>query len=103
MAEDRNVFSITSESGNARGWTGFAQGAISGIATYDDDSPAIGAKVFVFDRVGGQLLGNGITDTNGEFSFSRIPTIPSGVLVVALDPDGGTSYNAIVYDKVVPV
>lgn len=50
----------------------------------------------------GLVLAYGDSDVNGAFSFAGLETTEQyGVMV--LDPAGGVSYNAMIYDKVTPV
>lgn len=59
--------------------------------------------VHLYYRPSGEKISSIKTDVAGNFSFSGLEVDQSKYFVVALDPDGGTVYNALIYDRVVPV
>jgi hypothetical protein len=77
-------------------------GNLSGVVLYPGSAPAALAKVFAFNRKTGAIAGAVFADEDGSFNMSGVAITSDGVLVVAIDPDGGTSYNAVVFDKVLP-
>lgn len=63
--------------------------------------PSLVRKLRVYDRENGQLLQEGFSETNGTFNLRYIGR-NAEVDVVALDSDGGESFNDIIF-RVIPV
>lgn len=75
---------------------------ISGVVT-EGGSPVSGAQVLLLTRdAPARVLQRQTTDGSGIYQFSGL-TNGSEYSVMVFDPSGGTSYNALIYDKVVPV
>lgn len=60
------------------------------------------AVVYLYYRPTGYLIAKVLTDQNGQFQFNGLDVNKNDYFVVALDPDGGTQYNALIYDRVTP-
>jgi hypothetical protein len=71
-------------------------------------SPVPYARVMCYNRLTGELIAKVIADASGYFSIHGVdPTPPAApdlgkYFVVALDPQGGVLYNALIADRVVP-
>ena len=60
--------------------------------------------VRMYLRATGNLIGLGYSKADGTVVVAtQFPYEGQAVYMVALDDDTGTSYNAIVFDKVIPV
>ena len=78
-------------------------GYISGTVLVEG-LPAPYAVVRLYYRPTGKLLYETRCDAGGNFSFTRLADLQSeNHYVVALDPEGGYSYNAKIFDKLKPV
>ena len=67
-------------------------------------TPVAACTVRLYDRTTGALISSQSTGTYGEFLFSALDeTQTENFFVVALDPAGGTQYNAMIYDRLTPV
>ena len=78
-------------------------GYISGTVLVEG-LPAPYAVVRLYYRPTGTLLYSTRCDAGGNFSFTRLADLQSeNHYVVALDPEGGYSYNAKIFDKLKPV
>jgi hypothetical protein len=77
-------------------------GVLSGTVT-ESTVPVPNARVLLLWRPLGLLIGSKRTDSNGQFSFNRLDKASAQYAVMALDPDGGILYNAIVFDRLTPV
>lgn len=58
--------------------------------------------VHLYYRPTGERISSTKTDASGNFTFTGLQASQSLYFAVALDPDGGTTYNALVYDRVSP-
>ena len=77
-------------------------GVISG--TVEEVGSGIVAKVRLYYRLNGALIREVISAADGTFSFDGLDkTDTGGYYVLAIDPEGGTQYNIIVFDRVTPV
>lgn len=71
-------------------------------------TPVPYARVMAYNRASGELIRKAICDANGYFAMPgfdpRTPAAPDQgkYFVVALDPQGGVLYNALIADRVVP-
>lgn len=75
-------------------------GAIKSVAgqVQESGTPVAGKKVFLYDHASGELLGSTLSDGSGNFTIPALGrTLTFGV---ALDDP---TYNALIYDAVVPV
>lgn len=62
------------------------------------------AAVRLYYRPTGVLIARARTDASGYFIFRGLDQADTGNFqVVALDPEGGTQYNALVLDRLTPV
>lgn len=78
-------------------------GYISGTVLVEG-LPAPYAVVRLYYRPTGKLIYGTRCDADGNFSFTRLADLQSeNHYVVALDPEGGYSYNAKIFDKLKPV
>lgn len=74
----------------------------------ENGTPVPHAMVGCYFRPTMQLIALARTDANGECEFRGLdqttPADPDNgkYFVVALDPAGGTRYNALIFDRVVP-
>lgn len=70
-----------------------------------EDGAPIVAMVRAYLRSSGAFVAEEWSSTSGEFVFSAYPEFDDGIefYVIALDPDGGSEYNALIFDRVVPV
>lgn len=67
-------------------------------------TPVAACTVRLYDRSTGALISSQTTGTYGEFLFASLDeTQTENFFVVALDPAGGTQYNAMIYDRLTPV
>lgn len=82
-------------------------GTISGVVT-EGGVPVPFAKVHCYFRNSGEKIAGATCDESGNFTIVGLdPTTPADpddgkYFVVALDPAGGSRYNALIYDRVVP-
>lgn len=73
---------------------------LSGVVT--ESSTGVARTVRVYDRATGALLAETISSSeDGSFSIPIYSNDP--VYVVALDDDSGDDYNAIIFDRVIPI
>lgn len=80
-----------------------ADGVLAGTVT-ENGTPIPYALVAVYYRPTMQLITAARCDASGNFSVPRLdPADTQAYFVVAFDPDGGTLYNALIYDRVTPV
>lgn len=83
-------------------------GTLYGVVL-ENGVPVPYAKVYLYFRRTGERISTTLTNPDGSFSFIGLdPTTPADpdqgkYFIVALDPDGGVRYNALIYDRVVPV
>ena len=78
-------------------------GSISGTVT-ENSVPVPRCIVKLYFRSTGDYIEQQITSAAGTFTFTGISTAETnGFFVVALDPDGGVQYNAIIFDRLTPV
>lgn len=78
-------------------------GKIAGVVL-EGITPQVGSTVRLYDRATGALLNSQTTNQWGAFLFDTLDeTLSVGYFVVAFDPDGGTQYNALVYDRLTAV
>lgn len=61
-----------------------------------------GLVVRAFRRDNGALLGETVSGAGGVFTLPLVG-FTGEAMVVAYDADGGTEYNAVVFDRVLPV
>jgi hypothetical protein len=79
------------------------QGSLT-VNVKDTGANLFRCKVALYYRDTGALVANGLTDVSGNCTFYGLDTTDTGAyMAVAFDPDGGTSYNAAVYDKLTAV
>lgn len=79
------------------------EGKIAGVVL-EGATPVPQAKVGVFYRRDMHLIRTTRTNQYGVFVFTQLEeALGDNYFVVALDPDGGTQYNAIVFDRLSPV
>jgi len=96
--EPRNDEVFNLAAGNPRFWSpGAPMTSLSG-QTSINGTPTANLPVFVFDRNTGELLTKMISDGSGNFSLPAMGR--AEVMVVATD---GEDYNALIFDRVVPV
>lgn len=80
-----------------------ADGVLAGTVT-ENGTPIPYAVVAVYYRPTMQLITAVRCDASGTFSVPRLdPADTQAYFVVAFDPDGGTLYNALIYDRLTPV
>jgi len=78
-------------------------GKIAGVVL-EGVTPQVGSTVRLYDRATGALINSQTTNQWGAFLFDTLDeTLSVGYFVVAFDPDGGTQYNALVYDRLTAV
>lgn len=74
---------------------------VSGIVLDDANNPAV-RVVRAYSRNTGALFGSTTSSPSGAFSIITIPSADP-VYVVALDDEANVSYNALIYDRIIPV
>lgn len=79
-----------------------ANGALSGVVK-ESAVPVAYALVRLYWRPSGDLIAQTKTGVNGAFSFVNLDPTTNNYYVVALDPDSGVQYNAIIFDRLTPV
>jgi hypothetical protein len=80
--------------------TRYQFGSISGTVM-ESGTPVPNAKVMAFDRNSGLCIAIVRSNTSGAFTMpSLFDTTDASYFVVALDPDGGVIYNALIYDRI---
>lgn len=78
------------------------------VIVQEAGTPLPFAQVAIYFRQTMALIMRARCDQNGEFEFYGLdPTAPADdddrkYFVIALDPKGGTRYNALIYDRVLP-
>lgn len=76
-----------------------ATGSLSGKVQVESiDTPNI--QVRLYYRPTGQIIKSTFTNSSGVWTFEGLETGSDDYYVLAVDPDGGTSYNVVVYDRV---
>jgi hypothetical protein len=76
-------------------------GTISGTVS-EVGTPIPNCVVCIYYRPNGLLIARTKADAAGNFTFTGLdPTLVAGqYFVVALDPDGGVLYNALIFDRI---
>ena len=77
-------------------------GSFSG-SVLEAGTPVPNCVVRCYERSSGLLAAEVRTDTNGLFTIPGMQRLSDDYYVIALDPDGGAVYNALIFDRVVPV
>lgn len=77
-------------------------GSLSG-SVLESGTPVPNCVVRCYERTSGLLAAEVKTDANGLFSIPGMQRLSDDYYVIALDPDGGAVYNALIFDRVVPV
>lgn len=67
------------------------------------NTPVPNAVVRVYERATGYFVVETRTAADGTFTIPNQRQASSDYYVVALDPEGGALYNALIYDRVAPV
>lgn len=65
--------------------------------------PVPNCVVRVYERKSGTMAAEVRTDAAGLFAVSGVRKGSDDYYVIALDPDGGATYNALIFDRVIPV
>ena len=67
------------------------------------DDAGVGAerKIYVHQRSTGKLVGAAMSSSSGTFEIT-VPILDE-VYVVAVDDDAGVAYNALIFDRVLPI
>jgi hypothetical protein len=65
--------------------------------------PVPNAVVRVYERASGYFVAETRTNASGLFSFPNQRQGSIDHYVIALDPEGGALYNALIFDRVAPV
>lgn len=90
---------------NGSGFVGEVMGprtGIVGVFVREAGTPVEKAYVRLHRRRDGAIAGGGWTDATGYVQFNGLDQTTDDHYAVALDPDGGTVYNALIYDRVTP-
>jgi len=66
-----------------------------------ENSAPVARQVYMYDRESGELVGGVMSDISTGF-YEIVTSVSGEHFVVALDDDIGTSYNALIADKIVP-
>jgi hypothetical protein len=78
-------------------------GTLSGTVA-ENGVGVVGAMVCCYYRKTGYFIARTFTTAGGAFSFSGLDTSDAGAYyVVALDPDTGVQYNALIFDRLTAV
>ncbi len=94
---------IPNPSGGAPTLSTPAAGKIAGVVR-EGATPVAGAKIHLYYRANGQRVASAYSNQYGAFMFRDLDqTLLENYFIVALDPDGGTQYNAQVYDRLTAV
>ena len=77
-----------------------ASNKVAGIVL-DDAGVGAERKVYVHQRSTGKLVGAAMSSSSGTFEVT-VPILDE-VYVVAVDDDAGVAYNALIFDRVLPI
>ena len=77
-------------------------GTLSGIVT-EGGTEVPFCVVRLYYRPTGQLIAQTHSDADGLFTFTGLQVGVANYYALALDPDGGTQYNAVIFDRLSPV
>ena len=77
-------------------------GTLSGTVK-EAGTPVANCVVRVYERASSFFIAETLTNAAGEFTFTGLRQGVGDYYVIALDPDGGTLYNALIFDRVAPV
>lgn len=77
-------------------------GTLSG-SVREGGVPVPNCVVRCYERSSGNMVLQVRTDSLGEFDIPGVQKTDPNYYVVALDPDGGALYNALIFDRVIPV
>jgi len=77
-------------------------GSFSG-SVLETGTPVPNCVVRCYERSSGLPAAEVRTDANGLFVIPGMQRLSDDYYVIALDPDGGAVYNALIFDRVVPV
>lgn len=77
-------------------------GSFSG-SVQEGGVPVPNCVVRCYERATGLLISQVRTDAAGLFSIPGVERGSNAHYVIALDPDGGATYNALIFDRVAPV
>lgn len=77
-----------------------ASNKVAGIVL---DAAGVGAerRIYVHQRSTGKLVGSAMSSSSGTFEIT-VPILDE-VYVVAVDDDAGVDYNALIFDRVLPI
>ena len=77
-----------------------ASNKVAGIVL-DDAGVGAERKIYVHQRSTGKLVGAAMSSSSGTFEVT-VPILDE-VYVVAVDDDAGVAYNALIFDRVLPI
>ena len=77
-------------------------GALLG-SVHEAGVPVPNCVVRVYERESGAMVSEVRTDSAGLFSVPGVRKGRDDHYAIALDPDGGALYNALIFDRVIPV
>lgn len=77
-------------------------GVLSGVVT-EGATPVAYATVRLYWRLTGDLIAQARCTSSGTFSFTQLDPTTNNYYVIALDPDPGVQYNALIFDRLTPV
>ena len=77
-----------------------AYNKVAGIV-FDDAGVGAERKIYVHQRSTGKLVGAAMSSSSGTFEIT-VPILDE-VYVVAVDDDAGVAYNALIFDRVLPI
>lgn len=77
-------------------------GTLSGLVTEGGTGVPF-CVVRLYYRPTGQMIAQTHSDSGGLFTFTGLQVGVADYYVLALDPDGGTQYNAVIFDRLSPV
>lgn len=77
-------------------------GVLSG-SVLEAGAPVPDCVVRCYERISGNRVSEVRTDENGLFSIDGLRLSSIDYYVIALDPDGGALYNALIFDRVAPM
>lgn len=77
-------------------------GALLG-SVHEAGVPVPNCVVRVYERKSGAMVAEVRTDAAGLFAVPGVRKGSDDHYAIALDPDGGALYNALIFDRVIPV
>lgn len=77
-------------------------GIITGSAA-EDSSPKASCRISLYDRTTNKVIARTVSDSSGGYAINNIDSAVNDYYIIAVDDDGATKKNAMIYDYVQPV